>query len=56
MSDEANAHYYSFIEQLLHGHQWLLNHLGYKPRLGDFLNTNILIYLLQFNSPLSSSK
>lgn len=32
MADEANTHYYSVIEQLLHGHQWLLNHLGYKPR------------------------
>lgn len=32
MADEANSHYYSVIQQLIHGHQWLLNNLGYKPR------------------------
>ncbi|XP_014248714.1 alpha-mannosidase 2 isoform X2 [Cimex lectularius] len=32
MSDEANSHYYSLIEQLMHGHQWLLENLEYRPR------------------------
>ncbi len=32
MSDEANSHYYSMIQELTHGHQWLQEHLNYQPR------------------------
>lgn len=32
MTDEANSHYYSMIQQMLHGHQWLLSNLDYRPR------------------------
>ncbi|XP_075221879.1 alpha-mannosidase 2 isoform X2 [Lycorma delicatula] len=32
MTDEANSHYFSMIQEMLHGHQWLLNNLNYKPR------------------------
>lgn len=32
MTDEANSHYYSMIQEMLHGHQWLLNNLNYRPR------------------------
>ncbi|KAI5746627.1 hypothetical protein M8J77_005637 [Diaphorina citri] len=32
MTDEANSHYYSMIQQLTHGQQWLLTNIGVKPR------------------------
>ncbi|RZF47561.1 hypothetical protein LSTR_LSTR009097 [Laodelphax striatellus] len=32
MTDEANSHYYSTIQEMLLGHQWLYNKLQYKPR------------------------
>uniref|UniRef100_A0A224X5V1 Alpha-mannosidase n=1 Tax=Panstrongylus lignarius TaxID=156445 RepID=A0A224X5V1_9HEMI len=32
MADEATSHYSSILEQLTHGHQWLLEHLNYKPK------------------------
>ncbi|KAK9508706.1 hypothetical protein O3M35_006198 [Rhynocoris fuscipes] len=32
MADEANSHYSSVLEQLTHGHQWLLKHLNYTPK------------------------
>ncbi|XP_073998375.1 alpha-mannosidase 2-like isoform X1 [Rhodnius prolixus] len=31
MPDEATSHYSSVLEQLTHGHQWLLQHLNYRP-------------------------
>lgn len=34
MTDEANAHYWSAINQLIDGHEWLVDRLGYRPKYG----------------------
>ncbi|WKY03151.1 hypothetical protein Q1695_016448 [Nippostrongylus brasiliensis] len=31
MTDEANAHYFSIITELMEGHEFLRNHIGYTP-------------------------
>lgn len=34
MNDEAVSHYFAMIEQMMEGHEWLQNHLGYIPENG----------------------
>lgn len=51
MADEANAHYYALIDQLMEGHQWIQRNLGVKPANGwaidPFGHSPSMSYLLK---------
>ncbi|XP_077318426.1 alpha-mannosidase 2 [Lithobates pipiens] len=51
MADEASSHYFSLIDQLIEGHQWLENNLGVKPKSGwavdPFGHSPTMAYLLK---------
>ncbi|XP_059483421.1 alpha-mannosidase 2 [Neocloeon triangulifer] len=32
MNDEANAHFWAVVQQLTEGHEWLMQHLGVRPK------------------------
>ncbi|XP_039613919.1 alpha-mannosidase 2 [Polypterus senegalus] len=51
MTDEASAHYFGMIDQLLEGHQWLEKNLGVKPVTGwavdPFGHSSTMAYILK---------
>lgn len=44
MNDEATAHYYAMVEQMVEGHQWLQQHLG----LWAYLENIVSIFCIFF--------
>ncbi|KAG8598208.1 hypothetical protein GDO81_002527 [Engystomops pustulosus] len=51
MADEASPHYFSLIDQLIEGHQWLEKNLGVKPKAGwavdPFGHSPTMAYILK---------
>ncbi|XP_013915232.1 PREDICTED: alpha-mannosidase 2 [Thamnophis sirtalis] len=51
MPDEASAHYFALIDQLIEGHQWLEKAVGVKPKSGwavdPFGHSPTMTYLLK---------
>ncbi|CAH1791394.1 unnamed protein product [Owenia fusiformis] len=51
MPDEATTHYYSIIDEMITGHQWLIDNIGVKPKnswaIDPFGHSGSIPYLLK---------
>ena len=51
MTDEANAHYFAMLDQLIEGNQWLEDNVGFTPKSGwaidPFGQSPTMAYILQ---------
>ncbi|XP_066995337.2 alpha-mannosidase 2 [Anabrus simplex] len=51
MTDEANSHYFSMLQEMIEGHNWLMNQLDYKPSnswsIDPFGHTPSMAFLLK---------
>ncbi|KAI1700143.1 alpha mannosidase middle domain-containing protein [Ditylenchus destructor] len=51
MTDEANAHYFSIVMELMEGHEWVMNHLNVTPEvhwsIDPFGQSSTMAYLIE---------